>query len=274
LQFSPETNAKDPDEYLQLHGKTKFGQLLASAKSHIAFEVGLLKNEYNLTAETETNQRIRFTQEAAALIAGLTSAIETDAYAQEISDASGIATSAILAEVHKQRASMVHSEDGQAIILPTPRRPRPQGTIEEKGLREARKGLLSLVLTYPIAARALAMSGYLDPEEIGDETYSRLLILAFRNGESKAVMAPADIIATFENLEDQQKTAEIFASETVYKSNAAIEKALNEMAAIIKQAWFTMEMEALMQKNDLKAVNSLFLTKRNTASLYITMNDG
>jgi len=33
-------------------------------------------------------------------------------------------------------------------------------------------------------------------------------------------------------------------------------------------------MDEFKQKNDNKAVNNLFLSKRNIASLYITMSDG
>jgi len=274
LQFSEESQAKDPDEYLQIHGQAKFNRLLAGAKSHIAFQVSQLKKKYNLDAGSETNQRIRFTQEAAGLLVGLTSEIETDAYAREVADVSGITASAILSEVHKQRAITVKSEDGQTLILPTTRRQRPRQHSEDKGLIEARKGLLNLVLTYPTAASALLESGYLDPEEIGDETYSQLLLLAFKNAESKQPMAPADIIAVFEDLEDQQKTAEIFSTDALQDSNSSIEKALNDMASTVKIGWFTHEMDLAMQKNDLNAVNKLFLSKRNTTALYITMNDG
>ena len=273
LQFSPETGAKDPDEYLQLHGPAKFNHLLANAKNHVAFQVGILKKKYALDSESETAQRIRFTEEAASLLTGLSSAIETDAYAQEIADISGIAPTAILSEVQKQRAQAVKSEDGQAIVIPT-RRPRPRTGTEEKGLREARKGLLNLVLTHTPAANALATSGYLSPEEMGDDAYSQLLDLAFKNAEDKRQMPPADITAHFEILEDQQKVAEIFAAQTLYKSDTDIEKALNEMATIVKRAWFTAQMDFLMQKNDLNAVNNLFLTKRNLSSLYITLCDG
>ena len=273
LQFSPETGAKDPDDYLQLHGAASFGRLLSTAKSHVAFQVELLKKQYALDSESETNQRIRFTEEAAALLTGLSSAIETDAYAQEIADISGIAPTAILAEVQKQRSKMV-TADGQALIVPMRPRPRVRTTAEEKGLRDARKGLLSLVLTHNQAANALARSGYLSPEEMNDETYANLLAIAFENAENKRNIPPADIIANFEHLEDQQKIAEIFATETLYKSDLDIEKALNEMAAVIKNAWFTTEMDNIMQKNDLSAVNNLFLAKRNMSSLYITMSDG
>jgi len=274
LQFSPETGAKDPDEYLQLHGQAKFSQLLQSAKSHIAFQVGLLKKRYALEADSETNQRIRFTEEAASLLTGLASAIETDAYAQEISDVSGIAASAILSEVQKQRAQLIPTDDGQAVILPARASPRVRYGSEEKGLQEARKGLLNLILTHTAAAKALAKSEYIGPEEMGDEVYSQLLDLALKNVEKQQQMAPADIIAHFEILEDQQKAAEIFTAKTLYKSDFAIEKALNEMANTIKHAWFAVQMDALKQKNDLNAVNNLFLSKRNMSSLYITMSDG
>ena len=272
LQFSPESEAKDPDEYLRKHGQAKFAQLLSKAQSHVAFQVGLLKEQYALAGDSETNLRIRFTQEAASLLAGLTSAIETDAYAQEIADISGIAPSAILAEVHKQQAANMRTENGQAVILPTPR--RIQRNSDEKGLREARKGLLHLVLTNPQACTALTRSGYLKPEELGDEVYSQLLVLAQKSAENKHILAPADIIANFENLEDQQKVAEIFTIETQYSSDSAIEKALNEMTSIIKRAWFNAQMDTLMQNNDLNAANNLFLSRRKMASLYITMADG
>ncbi|MCL2404163.1 MAG: DNA primase [Defluviitaleaceae bacterium] len=274
LQFSPETGAKDPDEYIQLNGRDKFSRLLTAAKSHVAFKVGLLKHRYALDSESETNQRIRFTEEAASLLTSLTSAIETDAYAQEIADISGITTSAILAEVQKQRAQQIKSQDGQTLIIPTSNRQRVRTSAEEKGLKEARKRLMNLLFTYPVTASALAKSEYLSPEEMCDETYSQLLVLAFANAQSKRHMPPADIIAHFEILEDQQKVAEIFAGETLYKSDIDMEKALNEMAFIIKRAWFTNEMDVLMQKNDLNAVNNLFLSKRNLSSLYITMGDG
>jgi len=274
LQFSPETGAKDPDEYLQSHGSDHFRKLISTAKSHVAFQVEILKKRYALDNESETNQRIRFTEEAASLLIGLDSAIETDGYAKEIAEISGITPTAILSEVQKQRARAIKSEDGQTLIMPTRTRPRIRTAAEEKGLREARKGLMNLLLTHTKAASALAKSNFLNPEDMGDETYSQLLILAFENAENMRNVPPADIIAHFEILEDQQKVAEIFTGESPYDSDLDIEKALNEMASIIKRAWFSAEMDTLMQKNDLNAVNNLFLRKRNLSSLYITMSDG
>jgi len=272
LQFSPETGAKDPDDYLQLHGRENFSRLLASAKSHVAFQVENLKKHYALDNDSETNKRIRFTEEAASLLTGLASAIETDAYAQEIADISGIAPTAIMAEVQKQRARAIKSEDGQPLIIPTRTRPRMHTGTEEKGLREARRGLLNLVLTHPEAANALLRSGYLSPHEMSDETYSQLLVLAFENAENKRHISPADITAHFEILEDHQKIAEIFAHETLCKSAFDIEKDLNTRASIIKHAWINAQM--YMHANDKFTLKNLQETKRNLSSLYITMSDG
>ena len=274
LQFPPESKAKDPDDYLRIHGQAKFEQLLAKAKNHIAFQVSLLKKQYALDGDSDTSQRIYFTQEAASLLTGLASDIETDAYAQEISEISGIAPFAILAEVRKQRASMIRSENGQALVLPMRQRSRKMQSSEDKGLREARKGLLNIVLTHTQAAGALAESGYLSPEEMGDELYSHLLVLAFKNAENKRQIPPADVIANFETLEEQQKTAEILATETFYKSDSDMEKALNDMASIIKRAWFNAQYAHMIENYDVNALKNLNSSKIKMESLYITMRDG
>jgi len=272
LQFSPEAQAKDPDEYLQLHGPVKFEQLLSAAKSHVAFQVEILKNRYALDSESETNQRISFTEEAASLLVSLDSAIETDARIREIADISGIAPAAILAEVQKQRAHTIKSEDGQAIIVPTHTRPRARKSTDDKGLREARKDLLNLVLSDPTVAVALAKSKCLTPEEMGDEIYSQLLVLALKNAENKRCMPPADIIACFEILEEQQKIAEIFAQETPYKSDLSKESALNGAVSKIKHAWI--ETQMYLHVNDYNTLKNLQEIKRNLPLLYITMSDG
>jgi len=268
LQFSPETQAKDPDEYLQKHGATKFGNLLAKTRSHVAFQVGLLVREYDLT---DITQNISFTEEAAKLLVPLTSEIETHAYAKEISEVSGIATTAILTEVQKQRA--VLNPDGQSIIASAPKRPRKNG-IDAPGLNKARKELLRLVLTNPKAAQALAQSEYLAPEELGDDIYAQLLAFAFENAENKDTLAPADIVVRFETLEAQQKVAEIFSSDTLPKTEKTIEQELNDTVITIKQAWFAAQMDEIMRKNDAKAANALFSQKKNMSSLYITLGDG
>ncbi|MCL2386142.1 MAG: DNA primase, partial [Defluviitaleaceae bacterium] len=147
------TDAKDPDEYLNKYGARNFAKLLDYAKSHIAFQVGLVRKQHNL--ET-TEGRVNFTQESAKILASLPSEIERDAYVNEIAKASDISPSAIRNEIAK-----ITGETGEYVLAPRMYTTRKRG--EDSGLINAKKGLLQLVLTYPEAASALQKSEHLSP---------------------------------------------------------------------------------------------------------------
>jgi DNA primase len=259
------TDAKDPDEYILKHGSEAFAQLVSQAASHASFRVGLLRKKYDLRI---TEQRVSFTQEAAGILASLSSEIETDAYISETAQTTGISPDAIRQEVVKKKA-------GQP---PAPLRrsfaPAKRTQPSEKGIREARKGLVNLVLAMPDACRALKASGYVIPEEIGDETASKLLSLAFEYMDTGKALLPADAIARFESIEEQQQAAEIINANHSYATREDAEKALNDMAAVVKRAWFDARMQKYLAEGDTNAVNSVFESKRNMASLYITITDG
>jgi DNA primase len=251
------TEAKDPDEYIRQYGAKPFAKLLETAQNHINFRVDILRKQYNLR---ETDQRVAFTQEAAAILATLSSAIETDAYTQEIAAATGISPDAILAETQKQRGA----PSGVVPLRPLRTRTGPRG---EHGLREARKGLINLALTYSPACRALKESRYLSPEEMGDELSRRLLELAFEN--VNPLLAPADIITRFETIDEQQKAAEILNLPAIQGDT---EKNVNAMAFVIKLAWLDRQIET--NAADANAVNTLFERKRNLHKQYITIPNG
>ena len=252
-----DTETKDPDEFIQKHGADALAKLLATAKSHIQFQVNLIKQKYDLST---TEGRVEFTQESAKILATLSSDIELDVYIKEIGQASDIAPSAIYAEVNKQRGAKETN---------APRRLKPQGfTPQERGLKDARKGLLNLVLTNQTAAKALENSKFLEPTEMGDAIYEKLLALAFENAAKDTECAPADIINFFETIESQQTVTEVFTTPHQYPS---IEKALNDMAIIIKRAWIKSQ---VIENSDLNTLKSLQILEKNMAKQYITMSDG
>ncbi|MCL2499650.1 MAG: DNA primase [Defluviitaleaceae bacterium] len=257
-------DAKDPDEFLQNYGAERMGKLLANAQSHIVFQIGLTQKKYDMD---KTEDRIRFTEEAASLLAPLSSEIETDAYVQETARASHIAPSAIFAEVKKQR-DRINADGGQAPLRQSFRNVRKGA--EDPGVREARRQLLCLALTHPPAARALADSGCLSPEEMGNDVFSQILALSYQN----IFPAPADIVSRFETTEAQQQAAEVFTKPITYSTLLEMEKSLNEMAVIIKRAFIDTQIELCGSKNDLNAVNSLVLSKKNLQSQYITLSNG
>ena len=269
LQVTEDVN--DPDDYIRKYGAARFGQLLETAKNHAAFRIELLADEYDLE---NTEQRIKFTQEAAAVLAGIESSIEADAYIRETAKMSGIAPQAISAEMDKQRSKFYSS-------APAPR-DRPglrlnlRSKQSERGLIEARKGILSMLLAYPELSRK--MRDFLSPEEIGEGPVSKLLELAYQNAEAGRVSAPADIIAQFETLEEQQQIAEILRDTPHFEDENAMEKALNDMWRCVKQAWInklnSVELEQKNEEIDINAIISQGKALRNLEKQYITIVNG
>ena len=268
-------DAKDPDGYIQKYGSARFGQLLEGAKSHIAFRIDLLMKEYDLK---NTEQRINFTKEAATMLAGIDNAIEADAYIHETSLLTGIASDAILAEMNKQRGRYfsAHAAPRQHTML----RHNLKGRQAERGLIEARKGLLAVIVSNPSLAEKI--ESFLTPEEVGDEVEAKLLKYIYTNaGRSADTIVLADIISWFETLEEQQKVAEILKDTPNFENDIAMEKAINEMWRIIKRASYEKEMMEEQQKIgqdeyeiDLNMINTLGLAIRNLEKQYITVTNG
>ena len=263
-------DAKDPDEYIQKYGSAHFGQLLERAKNHAAFRIERLSKEYDLK---NTEQRIIFTQEAATILAGIDNSIEADAYIRETANQSGIAPQAIITEMDKQRGRFF-SQRAAPRDRPGLRRSL-LGQKNIRGLLDARKGILSLLLAYPDLSRK--MRGYLEPEEMGEDPGPALLKLAYQNGENDHVTAPADIVAVFETLEEQKQAAEILKDSPSFESPAAMEKAINDMYKIIKLAALNASEAKIEQTNDKtyeNAINTLITAKRNLEKQYITIANG
>jgi len=245
--------AKDPDEYLQKHGAASLAELIGQAPSHIMFQVEIFKKKHDMTT---TEGRVGFTQEAAALLATLTSDIEIAAYVSEISKVGDISESAIFAEINKQRGTAV-------VVSPVVRKKMTTGG---QGAKKAKEALLHLVLTYHTAAAALEKSEYIGVEEMGGGVYAELLKLAFSNAREGKKMSVAEIVTRFDSVEH---ITGIFVDAPEYATKAAVEKALNETAFIIKRAWVLNEMESENAKNNPQTLQLLGSMLRNEPSILL-----
>jgi len=245
-----DAKAKDPDDFLQMYGAAPLSALLKDAKSHVAFQVGLYKQKYDMNT---TEGRVGFTEDAAKLLSTLTSAIETDAYVAEISKTSNISASAIHSEVNKQKG--IETAQMPAVM---PKR-RMQYTPEGHGIKKAKEILLHLILTFPTAAAALQKSEYIGEAEMGNNIYTQLLLLAFDNIERGKKLNPVEVITAFESggSPTPPEVTELFINPDDYASKSEVEKALNQTAFIIKKAWASNEMEKEEIRNDPKAMQTL-----------------
>ena len=100
--------AKDPDEYIIKYGNARFQALIDKALSVIEFKVKLLKQDLDLDS---TNDKIKFLNELAKLIAKVDNTIEREIYIEKISKEYEISKEAIYAEVNKLTYSSAKSSE-------------------------------------------------------------------------------------------------------------------------------------------------------------------
>ena len=253
---------KDPDEYLMRFGAKKFEKILQNAKSHISFQIDLIRDKHDLNT---MDGRVGFTHEAAGILAALPSAIEVDAYVAKIAGDADISPGAIHAEVSKIQGKPVTTNK----IISTPRVTLTGAEREDPGLTKARKGLLHLILTNPAAAKSLEKNRWLTSEEMGGGVLAELMAFACKNAESGIPLSPGDIMDRFDSPERQKTIAEIFLESGTYPTKTAEEKAFSDMIKRIKIAAVD---SALKQETDLNTVNKLHSDKKNAALLNITIS--
>ena len=90
--------AKDPDEYIIKYGNARFKKLVEKALSVIEFKVKVLKQSLHLE---NVNDKIKFLNEIAKLIARVDNTIEREVYIEKIAKEYDISKEAIYAEVNK-----------------------------------------------------------------------------------------------------------------------------------------------------------------------------
>ena len=89
--------AKDPDEYVIKYGSGGFNLLVENAISLVEFKIKVLRNSFNLD---NTNDKIKFLQEIAKILAPVESQIEQEIYIDNISREYKISKEAIYAEIN------------------------------------------------------------------------------------------------------------------------------------------------------------------------------
>ncbi len=90
--------AKDPDEYIIQYGNARFKNMIEKAISIIEFKVKVLKQNLNLE---NVNDKIKFLNEIAKLIAKVENTMEKEVYIEKIAKEYKISKEAIYAEVNK-----------------------------------------------------------------------------------------------------------------------------------------------------------------------------
>ena len=144
-------DAKDPDEFLHKFGADRFRMLLEDSSNRVEYQLTAIAKKYDIA---EDEQRIRYIQESAALIATLGSAVQREVYSRRVADAGKISFEAMENEVKKAFAKRMAQEKKrqEKIDLAPARSLQPKArSIHYENMRSAmaEENLLAMVLRDP-----------------------------------------------------------------------------------------------------------------------------
>ena len=139
--------AKDPDEFVIKYGPERFLKCVDSAISLVEFKVKVLKQGLNIE---NINDKIKFLNQIAKILANVDNNIEKEIYIDKISLEYGISKEAIYAEVNK----LTYSKNKDTKVLEKPvshyikRENVEQPKIDEAVLKRE-KMLIYILVNYP-----------------------------------------------------------------------------------------------------------------------------
>lgn len=144
------TGAKDPDEYIKLYGADRLRALLSQSKTWFDFKWNAIASKYNLETPSD---RIKASEEACAIIAGVSSSIEREVYISQVAEPLGLPTDVIKSnverEIGKRRAEAKRKEgqDAQLSIRSYGDRTNPDAA-KNIAANAAEEAILGLLLLY------------------------------------------------------------------------------------------------------------------------------
>ena len=258
---------KDPDEFIREHGPAEFAKLLVNAAHYIVFQITASKQNYNLD---NPEHKVRFTTEAAKILAALESGIERSVYIEEVGSMTGIAPETIAAEVDK-----LHKKDEQRFMAQANEKRREQynasksAKLPPKGLYQAQKDILALCASNDSVYKKLKT--VIQEIDFTELVYQKLYTFIGEMYAAGEEIVPGGMISRFTTAEEQKTVAEIFAVKPPFASMQDLEKGFNEEWKLLKKTSIDRQAQSASTVNEVK---ELLETKRKLETLYITITDG
>lgn len=258
--------AKDADEFIKKYGAEAFGKLIVDAVSHITFRIGCAGKNYNLE---NADHRVRFAEEAAKILADVVNDIERDVYTKETAAVCGIDEAALRSRISRIR----DASESEFLMEAEKKRKRVYSDkesrdIRPKGITEAQKTILSMAVENDKVLKAVF--SVLKAEEFEDGVYRTLAERIYNDSVSGRKSVPADLVSCFENIEDQNTAAAVFAVKNDIDNVSKLEKAVTENVRLIKKNYTD---SLLAKASTAEEVKRLIDVKRKLDELYITISD-
>ena len=103
-------DAKDPDEFLKKFGADKFKLLLEDSSNRVEYQLNAIARKYDLTVDDE---KVKFLQESADLIATLGSAVQREVYGGRVAEKAKISPEAMKLEIDRAWKRRINKEKKQ-----------------------------------------------------------------------------------------------------------------------------------------------------------------
>ncbi len=103
-------DAKDPDEFLHKFGADKFKLLLEDSSNRVEYQLNAIARKYDLTVDDE---KVKFLQESADLIATLGSAVQREVYGGRVAEKAKISADAMKLEIDRAWKRRTNKEKKQ-----------------------------------------------------------------------------------------------------------------------------------------------------------------
>lgn len=254
-------NAKDPDEFICKFGAESFAKALAGAKSLTAFQLGVLKKNYDIS---DTEQKILFVNEAAAVLAALDNSIERDAHMSDVSAETGISEKALKTEVDKRLntagEAFFAGFNPQNIRKPVHTYEIPTGTA--KACRSVLYWLSAHEGLYKSLKAAVKADEF--PLPVHEKLYDEIIKIR----DTGKHVIPAEFVGRFDPVE-QNEAAAVFAEVLPFADEGELAAALNQQIKVIKTADILNKINNSKAGRDVETLQKLGKILNNLPNSYI-----
>lgn len=162
--------AKDPDEFVTKYGPERFQKCVDNAISLVEYKIKMLKQKLNLE---NTNDKIKFLNEIAKVLAKVTNNIEREVYIEKISSDYHISKEAIYSEInkllYKKKDNLKTIETASRVVI----KKKEDEEIDE-AVKKRESLLIYLLLQYPNQSY-LKISNEISPNELKIEMNKKIL---------------------------------------------------------------------------------------------------
>lgn len=194
-------DAKDPDEFIKKFGAARFRLLLEGAGSAIEFEVGKMRQKYDLDSP---DGKVGFLKEFAQFMAGIRNPIERDVYVAKIAMELGVSKEPLMVQIHyiiRQQAKNAEKKQARDLTVfasdPRERRDPQRAAHLKEALAEER--LIGVLLKNPDYCHLILEK--IQPEDfVTDFNREIFRVVCERLMENRSV----ELIALSEQLSEEQ----------------------------------------------------------------------